>query len=168
MISSDFSNVMGVVRLSQIDSSNCVIDGTIDGLSPGLHGLHIHETGDLSDGCNNLGDHYNPRGVRHGSPDHTEHHPGDLGNIQADENGRACFRNVTKDFNITEVIGRSMAVKKDPDNFTSENYDSSLTLACGIIARSSGVFQNPKRICPCSGKTIWDERNKPSFQQSSL
>lgn len=34
-------------------------------------------------------------------------------------------------------------------------------LACGIIARSAGIFQNFKRICACDGVTIWDEREKP-------
>ena len=35
----------------QVDPEECVIDGTIDGLSPGEHGLAIHECGDLSGGC---------------------------------------------------------------------------------------------------------------------
>lgn len=34
-------------------------------------------------------------------------------------------------------------------------------LACGIIARSSGLFQNPKQICTCDGLTIWEERGRP-------
>lgn len=38
----------------QVDKDRCIIDGTVDGLAPGLHGLHIHELGDLSDGCNRL------------------------------------------------------------------------------------------------------------------
>ena len=33
-------------------------------------------------------------------------------------------------------------------------------LACGIIARSSVLFQNTKRICACDGLTLWDERDK--------
>lgn len=33
-------------------------------------------------------------------------------------------------------------------------------LACGIIARSSGLFQNTKKICACDGLTIWDERDR--------
>lgn len=44
--------VQGVVRFIQADEETCIIDGTIDGLSPGLHGLHIHEFGDISEGCN--------------------------------------------------------------------------------------------------------------------
>ena len=34
-------------------------------------------------------------------------------------------------------------------------------MACGIIARSAGLFQNPKKVCACDGVTIWDERNVP-------
>ena len=45
----------GVVRLTQLDSDQCVIEGTVDGLTPGLHGLAIHETGDTSEGCASLG-----------------------------------------------------------------------------------------------------------------
>lgn len=34
-------------------------------------------------------------------------------------------------------------------------------LACGIIARSAGLFQNPKQICACDGVTLWEERDRP-------
>ena len=43
--------------------------GTIDvhinvkGLEPGLHGFHIHQTGDLRKGCSSLCSHFNPFGV---------------------------------------------------------------------------------------------------------
>lgn len=46
------NNVQGVVRFIQANENECIVDGTIDGLSPGLHGLHVHELGDISDGCN--------------------------------------------------------------------------------------------------------------------
>ena len=31
---------------------------------------------------------------------------------------------------------------------------------CGIIARSAGLFQNPKKVCTCDGVTVWDEAQK--------
>jgi Cu-Zn family superoxide dismutase len=37
-----------------------IITAEISGLSPGHHGFHIHEKGDLSDGCKAAGPHYNP------------------------------------------------------------------------------------------------------------
>lgn len=49
-----YGKVKGVVRLVQLDNEQCVIDGTIDGLTPGKHGLHIHECGDISQGCHRL------------------------------------------------------------------------------------------------------------------
>lgn len=34
-------------------------------------------------------------------------------------------------------------------------------IVCGIIARSSGLFENNKKICACDGVTLWEERNVP-------
>lgn len=42
--------IKGVIRFAQT-SEGCVIDGTVDGLTPGEHGIHIHECGDISKGC---------------------------------------------------------------------------------------------------------------------
>ena len=103
----------GVIRLTQLGGrgggrgggGGCVIEGTVDGLSPGLHGLAIHETGDTSQGCLSLGGHFNPQGSRHGSPDSQERHYGDLGNIMADQDGRARFRLVDKVVEVWDVIG---------------------------------------------------------------
>ena len=44
------------------------IAGELLNLSPGLHGFHIHENGDLSDDCKGSGGHYNPNGNNHGAP----------------------------------------------------------------------------------------------------
>ena len=41
-------SVRGVIRFVQVDAETCVIDGTLDGLSPGAeHGLAIHASGDF-------------------------------------------------------------------------------------------------------------------------
>lgn len=44
-------NIRGVVRFLQKDENHCIVDGTIDGLTPGEHGLHVYEYGDISGGC---------------------------------------------------------------------------------------------------------------------
>lgn len=61
-------HVQGVVRFTEVEE-DCIIDGTVDGLKPGLHGFHIYSSGDLSRGCDSIGDHYNPYNAPHGGPD---------------------------------------------------------------------------------------------------
>lgn len=161
--------INGIIRFSTSPSDNqasgCVVDGVIDGLEPGLHGLHIHECGDISNGCASLGQHYNPRNTRHGSPDNRieQRHAGDLGNIKANSDGRATFRFIDHVVGVSEIIGRSVVVTENGDDFGTGSSDASLIdgnsgerLACGIIARSAGIFQNFKKICACDGVTIWD------------
>jgi len=171
--SSRVSGVVGVVRFLQPGGGGgpCVIDGTIDGLTPGDHALAIHESGDISRGCDSVGEHYDPyRSTRHGSPMNGQEarHVGDLGNVRADESGRATFKFTDRLVNVSDVIGRSLVVADGPDDFgqgnspmSKVNGDCGKLLSCGIIARSAGIFENSKRICACDGVSLWDERDKP-------
>jgi len=161
-------NIKGVIRLSQINKEECLIEGVVDGLTPGSHGLNIHEFGDLTDGCNNCGDHFNPNGYLHGDRANSESHYGDLGNIIANDSGRAKFRILDEIIKVWDIIGRSMVVHESSDDLgKGENESSKINgnsgpgIACAIIARSSGLFENSKRLCTCDGISIWDERNVP-------
>ena len=44
-------DVVGVVRIIQVNHDLCVLEGTIDGLKHGEHYLRVHTLGDLSRGC---------------------------------------------------------------------------------------------------------------------
>lgn len=41
-----------------------LVQGNITGLAPGKHGIHIHQSGDMRQGCEKLGEHFNPFSVR--------------------------------------------------------------------------------------------------------
>ncbi|XP_023172631.1 copper chaperone for superoxide dismutase [Drosophila hydei] len=168
----DRTPVQGAVRFTTITAKQAgvVVDGVVDGLEPGLHGFHIHESGDVSSGCASVGNHYNPRNSPHGSPqaDATNRHAGDLGNIRADETGRATFRFVDPALDMWDIIGRAVVITANADDLgcgsnpqSRIDGNSGERIACGIIARSAGILQNFKRICACDGVTLWDERNKP-------
>lgn len=64
------SNVRGLVSFSQENIlSPTKIAVSVRGLNPnGKHGIHIHEFGDLTEGCVTAGPHYNPTKKTHGSP----------------------------------------------------------------------------------------------------
>ncbi|RZB39497.1 Sod Cu, Reprolysin, Pep M12B propep and/or HMA domain containing protein [Asbolus verrucosus] len=136
-------NIQGVIRFVQVTPNSCIIDGTVDGLEPDIdHKLTVYECGDLSQGCDSVGDPYHPN----------------LGVITAEKNGRASFRFEDDGLKLPDIIGRSLVVN-----------DGHKRLVCGVIARSAGLFENPKTICACDGVTIWDEKSKPksSFIHSS-
>ncbi|XP_067303447.1 copper chaperone for superoxide dismutase-like [Pseudorasbora parva] len=160
--------VQGVVRFLQLSQDRCLIDGTIDGLNPGAHGLHVHELGDLTRDCMSCGDHFNPFRKQHGAPQDSDRHVGDLGNITAGPDGRASFRLEDAQIKVWDVIGRSLVVDSGEDDLGRGSHplskitgNSGERLACGIIARSAGLFQNPKQICACDGVTLWEERDRP-------
>ena len=101
----------------------------------------------------------------HGGPADDLRHVGDLGNVAADASGRASFRLVDRVLNVGDIIGRSLVIKEGADDLGRGGTPESKTdgaagkgIACGIIARSAGLFDNPKKICACDGKTLWDER----------
>lgn len=81
-------NVSGLVKFDD-NGKECKISYKIEGLEPGLHGFHIHEKADFSNGCISAGPHWNPHNVSHGGPGDAVRHAGDLGNIKADQDGRA-------------------------------------------------------------------------------
>ncbi|XP_043100679.1 copper chaperone for superoxide dismutase-like isoform X2 [Puntigrus tetrazona] len=114
--------VQGVVRFLQLSPERCLIDGTIDGLTPGAHGLHVHELGDLTQDCTSCGDHFNPFRKQHGAPQDSERHVGDLGNIRAGPDGRASFRVEDSEIKVWDVIGRSLVVDSGEDDLGRGNH----------------------------------------------
>jgi Cu-Zn family superoxide dismutase len=129
----------------QAPGTPTLIKGTITGLEPGAHGFHIHEFGDMSDGCKSMGGHYNPDGFNHG--DLNEGHVGDLGNIEADQNGKADFSIKAHRVDLIgdrSVVGRGIVVHADPDDLGKGGDEESLKtgnagdrLACGVITLRS-------------------------------
>lgn len=132
------STVSGTVVFEQVHEE-VTIKADLSGLSPGKHGFHVHEVGDCSapDGTS-TGGHFNPFNVKHGSPAAPEHHVGDLGNIDADEEGDAHFE-LTVDYmslrdGMTLVLGRAVIVHAQEDDLDSRFVgNAGLRVACGVI-----------------------------------
>ena len=93
----------------------------IKGLSPGLHGFHIHQTGDLRKGCDSLCSHFNPYNTLHGDikDNKQNRHIGDLGNINVDSNGNAKYNMNDKLIRLSckcNIIGRSVVIHEKEDD----------------------------------------------------
>jgi len=136
--------VQGTVWFTQEKEGTPVsVTGEIKGLKAGLHGFHVHQFGDTTDGCTSAGPHFNPFGKTHGGPTDAERHAGDLGNVTAGDDGVAKFE--LKDTQISlsgniSVVGRTMVVHADPDDLGKGGHELSSTtgnagarVACGVI-----------------------------------
>ena len=91
----------------------------MNGLTAGLHGFHVHQFGNLSNGCATAGPHWNPEGKTHGGPGKKERHHGDMGNIEAGEDGKATLSmtdNLLMLYGENSIIGRSVVCHAGVDD----------------------------------------------------
>lgn len=139
------SKVTGVVTFEQASKDvPTTISWDIKGNDPNaLRGFHIHQFGDNTNGCTSAGPHFNPFGLKHGSPDAEVRHVGDLGNIKTDAEG-ASKGSVTDKlvslFGEHSVLGRTVVVHAGEDDLGKTAHPDSLTTgnaggrnACGVI-----------------------------------
>ena len=133
LVPSKGSTTTGVLLLKQEDGY-VQVTGEVKGLTPGKHGFHIHMFGDLRspDGMS-AGGHYNPHGKPHGKPDAHDRHEGDLGNIDAGEDGVAKVDVQAKNLELHHVIGRGVVVHKDADDFSQPVGNAGPRIAVGVI-----------------------------------
>ncbi|XP_030644091.1 extracellular superoxide dismutase [Cu-Zn] [Chanos chanos] len=101
--------------------------------------IHIHQYGDLSEGCTSTGGHYNPFGVNH------PNHPGDFGNF-IPRNGkiRQSLDSSATLYGGLSVLGRSVVVHEKEDDLGLGGDAGSLLhgnaggrLACCVIGIST-------------------------------
>ena len=115
------------------------VDAEIAGLAPGRHGFHIHEKGDCTaPDAASAGPHFNPASKKHGGTDSGERHGGDLGNLTANEYGKATLSVMVDGISVGKgtdgVIGRGIIVHADPDDLkTDPGGNSGDRIGCGVI-----------------------------------
>ena len=131
------SDVHGTVTFLKVENGIKII-ADVAGLSPGKHGFHIHEYGDCSapDGSS-AGGHFNPEDMPHGAPSDMQRHAGDLGNLDADAEGKAHYERTDDRISFSgahSIIGLSVIVHAGEDDLASQpTGNAGPRLACGVI-----------------------------------
>ncbi|KAF9179581.1 Superoxide dismutase [Cu-Zn] [Haplosporangium sp. Z 767] len=141
---SNEKNVSGTIYFTQENEAAPVhVKAELNGLPQGKHGFHVHEFGDNTNGCMSAGAHFNPHGQTHGAPDAAVRHAGDLGNVTADANGKACLDTTDSQLKLIgphSIIGRTVVVHEGEDDLGLGGHELSSStgnaggrLACGVI-----------------------------------
>ncbi|KFK43519.1 hypothetical protein AALP_AA1G136000 [Arabis alpina] len=140
--------IFGVVRFAQVSMELARIEANFTGLSPGTHSWTINQYGDLTNGAASTGNLYNPFQDQTGTEA-----LGDLGTLEADQNGEAFYTGKKENLKVVDLIGRAVVVYKTEDNKSGPG------LTAAVIARSAGVGENYKKLCSCDGTVIWEATN---------
>jgi superoxide dismutase, Cu-Zn family len=131
------SQVIGTVSFHQVEGG-LRIWADVAGLTPGKHGFHIHEHGDCSShDASSAGGHFNPTGTKHGGPDSKERHVGDLGNLEANDEGFAHYERIDTLIELNgenSIIGKSIVIHEGEDDLeTQPTGNSGARIGCGEI-----------------------------------
>lgn len=112
----------------------------VSSVSPGKHGLHIHQYGACGDTGNAAGGHYNPHGVKHGflpTEGFKGAHAGDLGNIEIVADGSGTLELTLPGLRLSDgersVGGRSVILHEKEDDFGQPTGNAGGRIGCGVI-----------------------------------
>lgn len=120
-----------------------LIRGSLMGLPPGEHGIHIHETGRCEPTFDAAGDHYNPTGHAHGFRNPRGPHAGDLTNVHVMPGGRVGFDIGNSRISLASGVaplfdadGSALIIHETADDYrTDPSGNSGGRIACGVITR---------------------------------
>lgn len=126
--------ISGLVKFYDTPYEGVLVEAEVFGLpnistqgSSDFYALHIHQNGDCSDSFMNAGGHYNPTNRPH--PDHA----GDLLPLLGSQ-GYAWAAFYDKRFSINDIIGKSVIIHSNRDDFTTQpSGDPGEMIACGVI-----------------------------------
>ncbi|HEY6815353.1 MAG TPA: superoxide dismutase family protein [Croceibacterium sp.] len=114
------------------------------GISPGVHGVHLHTTGSCeAPEFTSAGGHLNPGGRQHGSANPAGSHLGDIPNLTAGSNGAGTV-SVTLPGSRDEVLaqlfdadGTAVVIHAGADDYrTDPSGNSGGRIACGVLTRT--------------------------------
>ncbi len=137
-------NTVGIATFTEYCSGPVRINVNVSGLTPGLHGIHIHEKGNCTvPSFTSAGKHYNPLGKEHGLKNPKGPHAGDLPNLEVDEDGTAHM-NVTTNLvtlspgptTLFTANGTALVIHAKPDDqMTNPSGNSGARIICGVIEK---------------------------------
>jgi Cu-Zn family superoxide dismutase len=109
---------------------------SVTGLSPGRHGIHIHQNGTCTPpNFTSAGPHLNPTSRQHGLENPEGPHAGDMPNLEVGGDG-AADATLPVAAGVLQQDGGAVVIHADPDDQeTDPSGNSGDRLVCGVIRR---------------------------------
>jgi Cu-Zn family superoxide dismutase len=134
--------VVGRAQLTEDATGRLHLNVHVDGLTPGLHGIHLHAVGQcVGPAFTSAGGHHNPLGAQHGLDSPAGAHAGDLPNLIVNVQGRGHL-DATSDratlsigpVSLFDADGSALVIHAaEDDQVTNPTGNSGARVACGAI-----------------------------------
>lgn len=135
-------NSIGTATLQETPSG-LLIQAKVTNLPPGVHGFHVHETGqcDAEGGFQSAGGHFAPESNDHGFMVENGPHAGDMANQTAGEDGTMVVEVFNENLRLTEgdaaVLdddGSAIVIHSTADDYRSQpSGNAGDRIACAVI-----------------------------------
>ncbi len=113
-----------------------LIQPDLANLTPGLHGLHLHQHPDCGDMGNHAGGHFDPQETKSHQGPYGKGHLGDLPALYVDINGKATLVTLAPRLHVSDLQGLTLMIHENGDNY-SDNPPlggGGSRIACGVIS----------------------------------
>jgi superoxide dismutase, Cu-Zn family len=134
---------LGTLTLSE-SGGPITLSGSLRGLPPGEHGIHLHMVGQCTPPFESAGGHWNPTSKQHGTQNAQGPHAGDMMNITVGADSTANV-NVTSASGplrgaggLVDGDGAAVVIHAAADDYkTDPSGNSGARIACGAVATGS-------------------------------
>lgn len=134
-------NVVGEAKFTEDAAGKLHLNVQVDGVSSGLHGIHLHAVGACTPDFAAAGGHHNPLGHQHGLNNPQGAHAGDLPNLVVNGAGQGHLNAVSERATISDgpttlfdADGSAVIIHAGPDDqVTDPTGNSGGRIACGVI-----------------------------------
>ncbi len=135
---------LGAVVISEA-THGLVFTPSLMGLSPGLHGFHVHENPSCEPASDDedrqvaawsAGGHYDPEGSQHHGSPLTDGHLGDLPALSVDDCGHANTPVSAARLSMADIHNRALMIHVGGDNYSDQPAllgGGGARFACGVI-----------------------------------
>jgi Cu-Zn family superoxide dismutase len=135
---------LGTILFSNSRFGGVLIRPDLGGLSPGLHGFHLHENPDCGTAIKEgkvvagaaAGGHFDPRQSRTHEGPYGRGHLGDLPALHADAGGRVTLPLLAPRLTLADLRGHAVVIHAGGDNYADQPQSlggGGARVACGVI-----------------------------------
>lgn len=132
---------LGTVTLADA-GGGIALSGTLRGLPPGEHAIHVHTKGECTPPFETAGGHWNPTGKQHGPDNPQGPHLGDLRNLTVGADSSVAVSGTTPGGSLAgadtpmDADGAAVMIHAGADDYrTDPSGNAGGRIACGVVRR---------------------------------